>query len=140
MNPLDRDQLVGEIHRLQKLLDQVQDHLSALAGSADEAERSRDVLTRACVDEAYAELELAKRIPSADAWQAIRKATAAVGRLADAEPEEARSRAYLREQLLERFMRAGLAVEQGSEVGSAPLRGTESAGALTAGRPKGDKD
>jgi hypothetical protein len=94
MNPFDRDQLVDEIHRLQKLLDQVQDHLSALAGSADEEQRSRDVLTHACVDEAYAELELAKRIPSADAWQAIKKATAAVGRLAGPDPAEA-GRAYL---------------------------------------------
>jgi hypothetical protein len=92
MKPIDRDQLVGEIHRLQTLLDQVQDHLSALAGSADAEERSRDILTRACVDEAYAELELAKRIPSADAWQAIKKATAAVGRLADPKTEP---RAYL---------------------------------------------
>jgi hypothetical protein len=94
MNPFDRDQLVGEIHRLQKLLDQVQDHLTALASSASEAERSHDLLTRACVDEAYAELELAKRVPSADAWQAIKKATAAVGRLAGPDPGEAR-RAYL---------------------------------------------
>ena len=94
MNPFDREQIVSEIQRLQKLLDQVQDHLAALAGSADEAERSRDVLTRACVDEAYAELELAKRIPTADAWQAIKKATAAVGRLAGPDPEVGR-RAYL---------------------------------------------
>lgn len=94
MNPFDRDQLVDEIQRLQTLLDQVHEHLSAVASSASEAERSRDVLTRACVDEAYAELELAKRIPSADAWQAIKKATAAVGRLADPDPDEAR-RAYL---------------------------------------------
>ena len=95
MKPIDRDQLVGEIHRLQALLDQVQDHLSALAGSADAEESSRDILTRACVDEAYAELELAKRVPSADAWQAIKKATAAVGRLADSRTEEPRSRGYL---------------------------------------------
>jgi hypothetical protein len=83
MNPSDRDEIVREIHRLQTLLDQVQDHLSELAASTDQEERARDILTRACVDEAYAELEIAKRIPGADAWQAIKKATAAVGRLGD---------------------------------------------------------
>jgi hypothetical protein len=108
MKPIDRDQLVGEIHRLQALLDQVQDHLAALAGSADEAERSRDILTRACVDEAYAELELAKRIPTADAWQAIKKATAAVGRLGGT-PEERRLRAHLPAVRLTLFVSASAA-------------------------------
>lgn len=212
MTLFDRDQLVGEIDRLQKLLDQVQEHLSALAGSASEEKRSRDVLTHACVDEAYAELELAKRIPSADAWQAIKKATAAVGRLA--EPDETPPRAYLpavrltlfvsassaslralrvvqdvatclghrasvdvcdvardpgraeragvaftpllrieragaapvtvfgaldqRAHLLERLMRAGLSVEQGSEVGSASR--AETGEGSTAGWPTRDKD
>jgi hypothetical protein len=92
MNPSDRDEIVREIHRLQRLLDQVQDHLSALATSADQDERARDVLTRASVDEAYAELEIAKRIPTADAWQAIRKATAAVGRLGPDLPEDGATR------------------------------------------------
>jgi hypothetical protein len=108
MNPIDRDRLVGEILRLQTLLDQIQDHLSALAGSASESERSRDLLTRASVDEAYAELELAKRIPSADAWQAIKKATAAVERLADGEAEE-KPRAYLPAVRLALFVSASAA-------------------------------
>ena len=86
MSDSDPDEIVGEIHRLQNLLDEVQARLSALApqplGGGEDARD--DVLARASVDEAYAQLEIAKRIPTADAWKAIQNATSAVGRLAPA--------------------------------------------------------
>ena|GEM_PF-2315312 len=77
------DEIVGEIQRLQNLLDEVQARLSSLASEPSGREDGRgDVLAQASVDEAYAQLEIAKRIPSADAWKAIQNATSAVGRLA----------------------------------------------------------
>jgi hypothetical protein len=83
MSASDRDEIVGEIQRLQNLLDEAQARLSALAGALPDGEDARDdVLAQASVDEAYAQLEIAKRIPSADAWKAIQNATSAVGRLA----------------------------------------------------------
>jgi hypothetical protein len=83
MNPSDRDEIIGEIQRLQSLLDALQARLSALPSGSPGGEESRDdALALASVDEAYAQLEIAKRIPSADAWKAIQNATSAVGRLA----------------------------------------------------------
>ena len=83
MNPIDRNQIVGEIQRLQRLLDEVQQRLSAPARDPPGEEDARDdALVQARVDEAYAQLEIAKRTPSADAWKAIHKATSAVGSLA----------------------------------------------------------
>jgi hypothetical protein len=83
MTASERDQIVGEIERLQNLLDELQARLSALAAQSPTPEDARDdVLAQASVDEAYAQLEIAKRIPSADAWKAIQNATSAVGRLA----------------------------------------------------------
>jgi hypothetical protein len=82
MNPFDRDQIVGEIQRLQRLLDEVQRRLSAPVRDAPGEEGARDdALVQARVDEAYVHLEIAKRTPSADAWKAIQKATSAVGSL-----------------------------------------------------------
>lgn len=84
MSISDRDEIVGEIQRLQNLLDEAQARLSALPPTPPDGEDARDdVLAQASVDEAYAQLEIAKRIPSADAWKAIQNATSAVGRLAD---------------------------------------------------------
>jgi hypothetical protein len=83
MNPFDRDQIVGEIQRLQRRLDDVQQRLTAPARDPpSEADERDDALVRARLDEAYAQLEIAKRTPSADAWKAIHKATSAVGSLA----------------------------------------------------------
>lgn len=83
MKPFDRDQIVGEIHRLQRLLDEVQQRLSAPARDPpSEVDGRDDALVQARLDEAYAQLEIAKRTPSADAWKAIHKATSAVGSLA----------------------------------------------------------
>lgn len=86
MSDSDREEIVGEIQRLQDLLDEVLARRSALAAQSlggGEAPRA-DVLAQASVDEAYAQLEIAKRIPTADAWTAIQNATSAVGRLAPA--------------------------------------------------------
>jgi hypothetical protein len=83
MSASDPDEIVGEIQRLQNL-HEVQARLSSVA-SAEPPSREDgrvDVLAQASVDEAYAQLEIAKRIPSADAWKAIQNATSAVGRLA----------------------------------------------------------
>ncbi|HEU0091597.1 MAG TPA: hypothetical protein VFS78_05765 [Vicinamibacteria bacterium] len=83
MKPFDRDQIVGEIQRLQRRLDEVQQRLSAPARDPpSEADERDDALVQARLDEAYAQLEIAKRTPSADAWKAIHKATSAVGSLA----------------------------------------------------------
>jgi hypothetical protein len=83
MSASDRDEIVAEIQRLQNLLDEVQARLSAPLAAPPDADDARDdVLAQASVDEAYADLEIAKRIPSADAWKAIQNATSAVGRLA----------------------------------------------------------
>ena len=83
MSASDPDEIVGEIQRLQNLLDEVQARLSSLASEPPGREDGRtDVLAQASVDEAYAQLEIAKRIPSADAWKAIQNATSTVGRLA----------------------------------------------------------
>jgi hypothetical protein len=83
MSISDRDEIVGEIQRLQNLLDEAQARLSALPPTPPDGQDARDdVLAQASVDEAYAQLEIAKRIPSADAWKAIQNATSAVGRLA----------------------------------------------------------
>src|SRR3982074_1016912 len=82
MSPLHRDQIVGEIQRLQRLLDEVQRRLCPPARDPPGEEGARDdALVQARVDEAYAQLEIAKRTPSADAWKAIQKATSAVGSL-----------------------------------------------------------
>jgi hypothetical protein len=83
MSDSDRDEIVGEMQRLQNLLDELQGRLSALGSEAPGGEDARnEVLAQASVDEAYAQLEIAKRIPSADAWKAIQNATSAVRRLA----------------------------------------------------------
>ena len=85
MSISDRAEIVGEIQRLQNLLDEAQVRLSALPPTPPDGQDARDdVLAQASVDEAYAQLEIAKRIPSADAWKAIQNATSAVGRLAQA--------------------------------------------------------
>src|SRR4029450_7688927 len=85
MSASDPDDIVGEIQRLQNLLDEVQARLSSLASEPSGREDGRgDLLAQATVDEPYAQLEIAKRIPSADAWKAIQNATSAVGRLASA--------------------------------------------------------
>jgi hypothetical protein len=82
MHDSDRDEIVGEMQRLQNQLDALQGRLSALASEAPGGEDGRqEVLAQASVDEAYAQLEIAKRIPSADAWKAIQNATSAVRRL-----------------------------------------------------------
>ena len=79
MNSFHRDQIVGEIQRLQRLLDEVEQRLSAPAREPPGEEDARDdALVQARLDEAYAQLEIAKRTPSADAWKAIQKATSAV--------------------------------------------------------------
>ena len=86
-----RDELVREIHRLQGLLLDVERRLASEAtGPESEQEApARDPLLQARVDEAYAQLEIAKRVPAADAWQAIQKATEAVGRFRDGSRREA---------------------------------------------------
>src|SRR5690349_17502697 len=71
-----REELVQEIHRLQGLLDEVQRRLSSMTGAL-QSQAAGDVLVQARVDEAYAQLEIAKRTPTADAWEALQKATAA---------------------------------------------------------------
>jgi hypothetical protein len=83
MKPFDRDEIVGELQRLQRRLDDVQQSLSAPARDPPGDRDGRDdALVQARLDEAYAQLEIAKRTPSADAWKAIHKATSAVGSLA----------------------------------------------------------
>ena len=96
MSISDRDEIVGEIQRLQNLLDEVQARRSALAAQslAGGEDAREDVLAQASVDEAYAQLEIAKRIPSADAWKAIQNATSAVGRLARTGPARVPRSAY----------------------------------------------
>jgi len=80
-----RDELVLEIQRLQSLLEDVERRLASAAARAEEAAEAsaRDHMLQARVDEAYAQLEIAKRVPAADAWQAIQKATEAVRRFQD---------------------------------------------------------
>jgi len=84
MSDSDRDEIVCEMQRLQDQLDELQGRLSALGSEGLGGEDARhEVLAQASVDEAYAQLEIAKRIPSADAWKAIQNATSAVRRLAE---------------------------------------------------------
>ena len=83
-----RDELVLEIQRLQSLLEDVETRLASAATRAADAADATDVsacdhMLQARVDEAYAQLEIAKRVPAADAWQAIQKATEAVRRFQD---------------------------------------------------------
>jgi hypothetical protein len=95
MSISDRNEIVGEIQRLQNLLDEAQARLSALPPTPPDGEDARDdVLAQASVDDAYAQLEIAKRIPSADAWKAIQNATSAVGRLAQTEDAPVPGSAY----------------------------------------------
>jgi hypothetical protein len=95
MNPSHRDEIVGEIHRLQKLLDELQKRRTAPPADAPAEEGARgEVLAQARLDEAYAQLEIAKRIPTADAWQAIQKATSAVGSLGKADGGRAAPASY----------------------------------------------
>ena len=95
MSDSDRDEIVGEMQRLQNQLDALQGRLSALGCEAPGGEDGRqEVLAQASVDEAYAQLEIAKRIPSADAWKAIQNATSAVGRLAQTEGAPVPGSAY----------------------------------------------
>jgi hypothetical protein len=77
-----RDELVREIQRLQTLLENVDKRLTSEAASPSDGTepRRRDDMLRPRVDEAYAQLEIAKRVPEADAWKAIQKATDAVRR------------------------------------------------------------
>src|SRR5260221_6345364 len=83
MKPFDRDQIVGEIQRLQRRIDEAQQRLAAPSRDPpSEVDARDDALVQARFDEAYAQLEIAKRTPSADAWKAIHKATSAVGSLA----------------------------------------------------------
>jgi hypothetical protein len=86
-----RDELVQEIHRLQGLLLDVERRLASEATGPEREQEApaRDPLLQARVDEAYAQLEIAKRVPAADAWQAIQKATEAVGRFQDGPSREA---------------------------------------------------
>ena len=72
-----RDELIREIQRLQGLLDEVQRRLLSVTEEL-QGGKGADVMVQARVDEAYAQLEIAKRGPTADAWQALQKATAAV--------------------------------------------------------------
>jgi hypothetical protein len=87
----DRDELVLEIERLQGLLEDVERRLASAATPPEDGAESRGSgpLLQARVDEAYAQLEIAKRVPAADAWQAIQKATDAVRRFRDSSREEA---------------------------------------------------
>jgi len=88
---------VREIQRLQGLLLDVERRLasSTTGPEGQEEAPARDRLLQARVDEAYAQLEIAKRVPAADAWQAIQKANDAVRRFQDGPPGEAgRSTSY----------------------------------------------
>lgn len=68
---------MAEIRRLQGLLDEVQGRLSSMKDELEQDARP-DPLLQARLDDAYAQLEIAKRVPTADAWQAIQLANAAV--------------------------------------------------------------
>ena len=83
-----------EIERLQALLEDVEKRLASAGTQAEGAAEVREggALIQARVDEAYAQLEIAKRVPAADAWQAIQKATAAVRRFHDSSRDEGGAR------------------------------------------------
>jgi hypothetical protein len=83
-----RDELVREIHRLQRLLEELDRRIASDdARAADSGGPPRDPLLQSRMDEAYAQLEIAKRVPEADAWKAIQKATDAVRRFEAGAPE-----------------------------------------------------